>query len=592
MQKEKISRQQTTRTLEFLLSLWHIARVKISVLIVMQALFAILTTVIAPLFVATLLLHISNGSATLNNSVGLLLGYVVILVLGDVVTIRVSMIMSFLGVTRMQAVVYDRVITSLVQKDVTYHANRMSGGVVSDAAKLNGSIERFWDTIAYNAVPIFTTIIAVCIALAFIYWQYALVLFVLSFAVGILINKAQNKIAPYSRDTSEKGSASVAYFADVIGNIATVKSFAGEETERKAFKAKIAKWEKATRREMRSVVTTTAGFASMLTIMNVTAFIAAVVATQYHIGSVAVTYLVIVYTLNVVSQLWAITGLTRSYIRIIGDASPMIEMLDTPAILTDPEHPEAVRIHDGNIHFANISFTHEENTDVLFKNFNLSVAAGTRVGLVGHSGSGKTSLTRLLLRLNDVDSGAITIDNQAITTITQEDLRRHIAYVPQEPALFHRSLKDNIAYGKVTATDEEITEAARKAHALDFIEKLPQGFDTLVGERGVKLSGGQRQRIAIARAILKDAPILVLDEATSALDSESEKLIQQSLETLMKGRTSIVIAHRLSTIAKLDRIVVLESGKIIEDGTHAELLKQNGTYAKLWNHQSGGFIEE
>ncbi len=217
---------------------------------------------------------------------------------------------------------------------------------------------------------------------------------------------------------------------------------------------------------------------------------------------------------------------------------------------------------------------------------------GQKVGLVGHSGSGKTTLTRLLLRFSDVDKGTVSIDDQDISAITQASLRRAIAYVPQEPLLFHRSLRENIAYGRPDATDKQIREAARKAHALEFIDKLSSGLDTMVGERGVKLSGGQRQRIVIARAILKDAPILVLDEATSALDSESEQLIQASLAELMKGRTTVVIAHRLSTIQKMDRIIVLEDGKIIEDGSHASLLAKKGTYAGLWAHQSGGFIEE
>ena len=192
----------------------------------------------------------------------------------------------------------------------------------------------------------------------------------------------------------------------------------------------------------------------------------------------------------------------------------------------------------------------------------------------------------------DIQSGEILIDGQDIAKVTQDSLRSRISYVPQDPFLFHRSLRENIAYGRPEASDEEIFEAARKAHAMEFIDKLPSGLDTIVGERGVKLSGGQRQRIAIARAILKDAPILILDEATSALDSESEVYIQKALATLMKNRTSIVIAHRLSTIAKLDRIIVLDNGKIVEDGPHDALLAQNGIYAKLWKHQSGGFIEE
>jgi ATP-binding cassette subfamily B protein len=249
-------------------------------------------------------------------------------------------------------------------------------------------------------------------------------------------------------------------------------------------------------------------------------------------------------------------------------------------------------VNKGEITFRNMQFTHGGANEPLFENFDLKVKAGERVGLVGHSGSGKTTLTRVLLRFSNLDNGHILIDNQDIRDVTQSSLRKSIAYVPQEPLLFHRSLRENIAYGKPDASEEEIRQAAKLANALDFIETLPESFDTMVGERGVKLSGGQRQRIVIARAILKDAPILVLDEATSALDSESEKLIQDALSRLMKNRTSIVVAHRLSTIAKLDRIVVLDNGKIVEDGSHDELLRRGSTYASLWAHQSGGFIEE
>jgi ATP-binding cassette subfamily B protein len=281
----------------------------------------------------------------------------------------------------------------------------------------------------------------------------------------------------------------------------------------------------------------------------------------------------------------------RSYNRIMGDAYDMTEILALEPDVKDRSN-KTLQVKNGGIVFNNVGFTHDGDKKRLFDGFDLEIAPGERVGLVGRSGSGKTTLTRLLLRFSDIEAGEIAIDGQNITDVTQQSLRKAVAYVPQEPMLFHRTLSENIAYGKPKATKEEIREAAKQANALDFIEKLPEKFDTLVGERGVKLSGGQRQRIAIARAILKNAPILVLDEATSALDSESEKLIQDALEKLMKGRTSIVIAHRLSTIAKLDRIVVLEDGSIQEEGTHAALLQQKGIYAKLWSHQSGGFIEE
>ena len=210
---------------------------------------------------------------------------------------------------------------------------------------------------------------------------------------------------------------------------------------------------------------------------------------------------------------------------------------------------------------------------------------------MGPSGAGKTTITKLLLRFADVQQGPIIIDGQDIRKITQDDLRSNISYISQEPILFHRSIRDNIAYSKPNATEEEIFEVARKAHAHDFIEKLPKSYDTLVGERGVKLSGGERQRVAIARAMLKDSPILLLDEATSSLDSISESYIQDAFNELMKGKTTIVIAHRLSTVQKMDKIIVLDNGKIVEEGTHQELLAKNGFYSDLWNHQTGGFLD-
>jgi len=322
------------------------------------------------------------------------------------------------------------------------------------------------------------------------------------------------------------------------------------------------------------------------------AFIFAVLGAQYGIASVGTVYLIFIYALNINRQLWELNNITRTYNRVIGDAHEMTEILMKDYRLIDHSLDE-LQASKGEVIFDSVTFTHDDGEgDQVFNDFNLRIPAGQRVGLVGHSGSGKTTLTRILLRFSDIDSGVISIDNQDISHVTQKSLHESIAYVAQEPMLFHRSLYENISYGKPDATKEQIIDAAKKAHAYEFIKNLPKGFETLVGERGVKLSGGQRQRIAIARAILKDAPILVLDEATSALDSESEKLIQASLDVLMKGRTSIVIAHRLSTIAKLDRIVVLQDGEVVEDGTHAELLKQNGTYATLWKHQSGGFIED
>lgn len=299
------------------------------------------------------------------------------------------------------------------------------------------------------------------------------------------------------------------------------------------------------------------------------------------------------YTYTVTNQFNFINNGLQRFNRAFGDASGMTAALDEPRLVADSPDAFDLEVSEGSIDFAGIGFDYDDGgvKTRVFDGFDLHIPAGQRVGLVGASGAGKTTLTKLLLRLSDIQEGRIEIDGQNIADATQQSLRRRIAYVPQESLLFHRSVAENIAYGRPDATMEQIREAARRANALEFIERLPQGFDTVTGERGVKLSGGQRQRIAIARAILADCPILVLDEATSALDSESEKMVQDALAELMRGRTAVVVAHRLSTVAGLDRIVVLENGRIVEDGPHDELIEAGGVYAGLWNRQTGAYLD-
>jgi ATP-binding cassette subfamily B protein len=330
----------------------------------------------------------------------------------------------------------------------------------------------------------------------------------------------------------------------------------------------------------------------VITVINTGAVAAAVLAAEAGVVDIGAIYLAVTYTLTVTGQLWSINEVIRNYNKVLGDAHEMVEILHLPAGVRDRNHAALV-IRHGGIRMQDVTFGHDgQYARPLFEHFDLDIAPGEKIGLVGQSGSGKTTLTRLLLRFSDLQGGRILIDDQDIAEVTQRSLRQQISYVPQEPLLFHRSLRENIAYGLPGATDAQVRHAAERAYALDFIESLPEGFDTLVGERGIKLSGGQRQRIAIARAILKDARILVLDEATSALDSESEVHIQQALAQAMAGRTTLVIAHRLSTIQAMDRILVMDAGRIIEQGSHRELLAGGGTYAALWAHQSGGFLAE
>jgi ATP-binding cassette subfamily B protein len=272
----------------------------------------------------------------------------------------------------------------------------------------------------------------------------------------------------------------------------------------------------------------------------------------------------------------------------------MTEILQLQAEVSDPEILSNPNIRDTSIVFRDVDFKYidKRSDDALFTSLNVKIRPGEKIGLVGPSGGGKTTITKLIMRFMDIQNGSIEIGGQDIRSISQANLRSLISYVPQEPLLFHRSISENISYGKPDASDKDILNASEQAHAHEFIKLLPEKYETLVGERGVKLSGGQKQRIAIARTAIKDSPILMLDEATSALDSESEKLIQDALWKLMEGKTTLIIAHRLSTIQRMDRILVMDQGRVVEEGTHKELVKKkNGLYARLWAHQSGGFIE-
>jgi ATP-binding cassette subfamily B protein len=308
--------------------------------------------------------------------------------------------------------------------------------------------------------------------------------------------------------------------------------------------------------------------------------------------SLAAVFVTFTYYSRVTGVVFEFNQIYRTIESHLSTAAQYTELLLDPPTVSDPPVPDEPAFRDAGVDFRNVWFTYPNRTEPLFAGLDLRIEPGQRVGLVGHSGGGKSTLTRLLLRFADLDDGSIAIGGQDIARVRQADVRAQVAYVPQDPVMFHRSLRDNIAVGRVGATDDEVAAAARAANATEFIESLPEAYATLVGERGIKLSGGQRQRLAIARAVLRRAPILVLDEATSSLDSESERLIQQALLTVMAGRTAIVIAHRLSTVRAMDRLIVLDDGAVVEDGTHDELLAAGGTYAGLWRTQSGGFLGE
>ena len=560
--------------------------------------FAMLTLVVTifvgPLIIAQLLSIIQHNQLHDSKNLWTLIAlYGASELWSSVIGWRLVLYLAWTFETAMQRDLYAQCFSKLTNQTLFFHSNKFGGSLVSQTNKLVGAVESFWDTIIWSVLPLIVSLVGSIIVLSTLLWQYALFLLILSIVFSIVVYYGSKPMAKLTKKEAKASNKLNGQLADVISNVLAVKSSGAEATEQKFFAKTVSSWRNSSLDVMRGFLKVSTIYSSINMVIKIGAIAFAVYAAQNNLVSVASVYLIITYTGSVAHELWNMNGIMRNYNRIIGNANDMVEILQTPTTLIDKSDLK-LKVTNGEISMDKITFTHDEGQgDTLFHDFSLDIKPGEKIGLVGASGSGKTTLTKLLLRFADIDSGKITIDGQDISEVTQASLRAKIAYVPQEPLLFHRSVRENIAYGRPDATDAEIEEAAKKAGAYDFIIGLKDGFDTMVGERGIKLSGGQRQRVAIARAILKDAPILVLDEATSALDSESEALIQKSLETLMENRTSIVIAHRLSTIAKLDRIIVLKDGKIVEDGSHDELInKKRGVYAKLWARQSGGFIEE
>jgi ATP-binding cassette subfamily B multidrug efflux pump len=469
-------------------------------------------------------------------------------------------------------------------------AGRLANRITQAGPALREAAVEIIDRLWYVAIYAFTALGA------FSFTSFWLALPTLGWIAGYvtLIAYFVPRAQARSRNNADKRSIMIGRIVDSYTNIMTVKLFARGAEERSAVRDAIAAQTRAYLHSLRLITTVNAA----LQILNSTYLVTTAAIAGWLWAHGQMTPGAIAAGLALALRLSTMSGwvmqVVRSVFENIGIIQESMETIARPHGILDAPGATELTVTRGEVRFERVSFHYGRDEGVI-EGLDLAIRAGEKVGLVGTSGAGKTTIASLLLRLHDLESGRILIDGQDIATVTQDSLRRQIAVVTQDTSLLHRSIRENIAYGRPGATDAEIERAARLAHAHAFILELEdhkgrRGYEAQVGERGVKLSGGQRQRIAIARVILKDAPILVLDEATSALDSEIEAAIQEALATLMEGKTVIAIAHRLSTIAALDRLVVLDRGDIVEEGTHQELLRRGGLYARLWHRQSGGFL--
>ncbi|MDE1177969.1 MAG: ABC transporter ATP-binding protein [Edaphobacter sp.] len=473
-----------------------------------------------------------------------------------------------------------------------WHANNFAGSIVRRVTRGMWATDLMNDTLLLALLPAVVVLVGSSVLLG-LHWPMmgGIVAAGALLYITLSITLSLRYVAPAARLSNALDTRIGGAMADAVTCNPVVKAFGAEKREDLRLSEIVDKWSRRTFRTWTRGTRSGTVQLTVLLALRITVILYALLlwwrgrATPGDVAFVLTSYFIIHGYLRDIGQ--HVANLQRS----VNDMEEMVEMESLPLGIVDREGAKPIRVHGGDIRFDRVTFRYGAHATPLFEDFSLHIPGGQRVGLVGHSGSGKTTFVKLLHRLYDINAGSILVDGQNIASVMQDSLRAQMALVPQEPILFHRSLAENIAYGRPHATREQIEEAARLAHAEEFILRQPKGYATLVGERGVKLSGGERQRIALARAFLADTPVLILDEATSSLDSESEALIQEATERLMVGRTAIVIAHRLSTVRMLDRILVFDHGEVVEEGTHEDLVRrEDGVYKRLFDRQALGLL--
>lgn len=478
---------------------------------------------------------------------------------------------------------------------LTYHSynffiNNFTGALVQRIGRYARAFERIIDRIVWDLLSLMVRIIGVAI----ITWTIkpALSLLIIGWTIlYLIINYFYSTWRfKYSIKMAQADSKTTATLSDAIANQNNIDVFWRHKEESVRCKEVTEEQAKITFSNWNTDAGLDSIQGALIVLIEFFIFYFAIYYWQRGIVTLGTFVLIQLYVMGLGSRLWGFSRIIRDFYESYADMKEMVEIMKLPHEIKDTRSAKPLDISSSEIVFKDVSFSFNKTRQVLNK-INLKINSGEKVAIIGPSGAGKTTIIRLMLRFYDLTSGKITINKQNIHQVTLESLRGNISLVPQDPLLFHRTIMENIGYGKPSATSEEIVEAARLARCDEFVEYLPDKYDTYVGDRGIKLSGGERQRVAIARAILKNSPILILDEATSNLDSHSEGLIQNALDVLMKGKTVIVIAHRLSTIRRMNRIVVLKNGSVVEQGVHEDLIKKDDSlYAKLWNIQAGGFL--
>ena len=481
-----------------------------------------------------------------------------------------------------------RAFSYLIDHSQRFFTGMFTGTLVQRVNRFANSYDRLADRVIYDIVPIVIQVVGVIWILLDEHPAMAAIILVWA-TLFMLLNyvfarwKLKYDIASVAQDSKTSG-----VLADIITNQPTVDAHGSHRQEKTRYGNEVRIQARMTRFRWNLSESMETVQALLIVLVEFAVFYYGINLWAKGEFSIGMFVLIQTYIFRLTAQLWSFSRIIRDIYESFADAKEMAEIILLPHEITEPPVADSFRQVSGSITFDSVSFGYQDEATV--SNFSTKIKVGERVALVGPSGAGKSTIMKLLFRFYDPTSGDILIDGVSLRKLPIADLRLALSLVPQDPLLFHRSLMENIRYGKPGATDEEVIAAARLAHCEEFIERLSAKYETLVGERGIKLSGGERQRVALARAFLRNAPIIVLDEATSSLDSESERHIQEALLVLMKGRTTLVIAHRLSTIRSMDRIIVMDKGQIIEDGSHDELLEKKGMYAHLWSLQQGGFI--